>query len=109
MGSIGFEYFTSVSDNWSLSFASEAIYSDDYQTNTNNNPIGVQDTFWRINARASLSSNDGKWDLAFIGRNLDDELYQGGTADKPGAPGGLDAFGGVVRDRQMIFQVKYAM
>ncbi len=108
-GSIGFDYERQVFSNWMFIGAAEAIYSDEYQTNTNNNPLSVQDSFWRYNARLGLQQMDGAWDFSIIGRNLDDELYQGGQADKPGAGGGLDLFGGVVRGRQIILQATYTM
>ena len=108
-GSIGFDYQRPISDGWLFRGAAEAIYSDDYQTNTNNNPLAVQDDFWRLNARVGLQSADGTWDFSLIGRNLDDELYQGGQADKPGGVDGRDLFGGVVRGRQVIFQASYSM
>ena len=70
--------------------------------NVDNKPLSIQDSFWRFNARVGLQSTDGKWDFSVIGRNLDDELYRGGQADKPGAPSVFDLFGGVVRGRQII-------
>jgi outer membrane receptor protein involved in Fe transport len=103
-GSIGFDYNTPLGRNWGFRWAAEAVYSDSYQTNTNNNPLSVQSDFWRINARVGFQTQDGRWDISLIGRNLTDELYQGGQADKPGGNGGEDLFGGVVRPRQVILQ-----
>ncbi len=108
-GSLGFDYEREFTTDWRFTLAGEAVFSDDYQTNTNNNPLSVQDSFWRFNARFGVQSADGQWDFSLIGRNLANELYQGGQADKPGAPGGLDLFGGVVRGRQVILQAKYSM
>ncbi len=109
-GSVGFDYQQPIGNSgWIFRGAAEAIYSDDYQTNTNNNPLAIQDSFWRINARIGVQSADGTWDFSFIGRNLDDELYQGGQADKPGGVDGRDLFGGVVRGRQLIFQATYSL
>lgn len=106
---IGFDYQRPIGSGWVFLGAAEAIYSDEYQTNTNNNPLSIQDSFWRINARVGIQSTDGTWDFSLVGRNLDDELCQGGQADKPGAPGGGDLFAGVVRGRQVIFQANYAL
>ena len=107
-GSVGFEFSNNLTDDWLISLAGEVIYSDEYQTNTNNNPLGIQDSFTRTNIRAAISSADGAWNFALMGRNISDELYQGGTADKPGAAGGLDLFGNVVRGRQIILEAKYS-
>ncbi|MCY4343240.1 MAG: TonB-dependent receptor [Gammaproteobacteria bacterium] len=108
-GSLGFDYLRSVSANWQMVLAGEAIYSDSYQTNTNNNPQSIQDDFWRINARIGLQRTDGRWDLSLVGRNLTNEYYQGGQADKPGGTNGMDLFGGVVRARQVILQATYRL
>ena len=108
-GSVGFDYERPITANLIFRGSAEAIYTDEYQTNTNNNPLSWQDSFWRYNARVGVQTADGRWDLSVIGRNLDDELYQGGQADKPGAPGGLDLFGGTVRGRQILIQATFAM
>ncbi len=108
-GSLGFDYQYPIGDNWLFIGAAEAIYSDEYQTNTNNNPLSIQDDFWRYNARVGLQTMDGTWDFSVVGRNLGDELYQGGQADKPGGVDGRDLFGGVVRGRQVILQATYSM
>jgi len=44
-----------------------------------------------------------------VGRNLTNEYYQGGQADKPGGTNGMDLFGGVVRARQVILQATYRL
>jgi outer membrane receptor protein involved in Fe transport len=108
-GSLGFDYQYPIGDNWLFIGAAEAIYSDEYQTNTNNNPLSIQDDFWRYNARVGLQTMDGTWDFSVVGRNLGDELYQGGQADKPGGADGRDLYGGVVRGRQVILQATYSM
>jgi outer membrane receptor protein involved in Fe transport len=108
-GSIGFDYQRQIFANWLFMGAAEAIFTDEFQTNTNNNPLSVQDSFWRYNARLGLQTMDGTWDISVIGRNLDDELYQGGQADRPGTDGGPDLFGGVVRGRQILLQATYTM
>lgn len=108
-GSVGFDYYRALNDAWAISLAGEAIYSDDYQTNTNNNPLAIQDSFWRYNARLALSTTDGMWDFSVVGRNLSNEYYQGGQADKPGGTDGRDLFGGIVRPRQVILTATYRL
>ncbi len=108
-GSLGFDYFGQLGDNWTISIAAEAIYTDEYQTNTNNNPLSIQDDFWRYNARIAIGTADGKWEFAAVGRNLSNEYYQGGQADKPGGVDGRDLFGGIVRPRQVILQATYRL
>lgn len=108
-GSVGFDYYRTLGTDWALSLAAEGIYSDEYQTNTNNNPLAIQDSFWRYNARVAIGSTDGTWDFSLIGRNISNEYYQGGQADKPGGTDGRDLFGGIVRPRQILLQMTYAL
>jgi outer membrane receptor protein involved in Fe transport len=104
-GSLGFDFNREITGRLGLQIAGEAVFTDDYQTNTNNNPLSIQESFWRYNARAALYSTDGRWDVSVIGRNLSEEWYIAGQADKPGGfPGGDDLFGGVLRGRQVILQ-----
>lgn len=106
-GAVGFSFERALSNDWSIQLASKAIYTDDYQTNTNNNPLSIQDSFWRINARVSVFSSDGKWNFSLIGRNLNNEWYQGAQADKPGGATSADLFGNVVRARQISLRTTY--
>ena len=48
-------------------------FSDEYSTDTALDSNGLQDSFWRVNARLGLQANDGKWSVSLIGRNLTDE------------------------------------
>jgi outer membrane receptor protein involved in Fe transport len=56
-----------------LDVAADANWSDDYTTETTNNPALVQESFWRFDASASLATEDGRWRVTAIGRNLSDE------------------------------------
>lgn len=78
---------------------------DEYDTSTQNNPLAVQDDFWRVNMRVGVASSDGRWELSLIGRNIFDEEYIASSADKPGGvPGATDIFSQTVRARQVILQ-----
>jgi outer membrane receptor protein involved in Fe transport len=104
-GSVGFAFQRPINSRFDLMLAGEALYSDEYETTSQNNPLAVQDDFWRVNMRVGIASSDGRWDLAIIGRNIFDEEYIAGSADKPGNfPGGTDIFSQTVRARQVILQ-----
>ncbi len=108
-GSIGFDWESPVAANWNLVMASEAVYSDDYQTNGNNNPLAIQEGFWRVNARVGLVSTDGRWDISVVGRNILEEYYSIGSADRAGGVDGRDLYGATVRARQVILQASYSL
>ncbi|MEL7045042.1 MAG: TonB-dependent receptor, partial [Pseudomonadota bacterium] len=98
---------------WGLNF--NTSYSDGYETQ-NGLPVGFfQDSFWLLNARASIGSSDGRWNVSFMGRNLTDELYVVTTTSRPFAiagnnqllPGGVGLGDQVLnynRGRQLFVQ-----
>jgi iron complex outermembrane recepter protein len=106
-GSVGFSTLNALEGTgWSVGVASDLIYYDDIATQTADNPFSRQDSFWRWNLRASLTSDDGRWEFTAIGKNLTNERYVGGTADKPGGIRG-DVQAQAIRPRQVLLQTTY--
>ena len=52
----------------------DAIFSDEYHPSPNLDDRVKQDAFVQFNGRISVSSNDGVWEVALLGKNLTDEL-----------------------------------
>jgi len=52
----------------------QALYRDSYFTLTTLDPVAVQPSYWKFDARISVADPDGRWNLSLIGRNLTDEL-----------------------------------
>ncbi|MEX1669389.1 TonB-dependent receptor [Zhongshania guokunii] len=52
----------------------DAIFSDEYHPSPNLDDRVKQDAFVQFNGRISISSNDGVWEVALLGKNLTDEL-----------------------------------
>ena len=42
---------------------------------TDNAPGGLQDSFWIVNAGIKIGPADGRYEFAFLGRNLLDEYF----------------------------------
>ncbi|CAA0119166.1 Pesticin receptor [Zhongshania aliphaticivorans] len=61
----------------------DAIFSDEYHPSPNLDDRVKQDAFIQFNGRISLSSNDGEWELALLGKNLSDELIILYAVDTP--------------------------
>ena len=106
-GTLAFDFVLPIANNLEFNLSAEAKYTDEMQLNQNTNPFGVQDSFWRYNARLGVAAADGRWDVSFIGRNLSDELYQANNYVLPGSPATQDIFGQNIRGRQMIVQLTY--
>jgi outer membrane receptor protein involved in Fe transport len=72
-GNIGFTYDWGVTANTNLVFNADAFYSDEILIAPDNDPVGIQDSYWKINARIAWEANDGQWMVAVLGKNLNDE------------------------------------
>ncbi len=96
-------------------FGINTSFSDEYETQ-NEDPVGfVQDSFWLLNARVFVGSEDGKWRVSLTGNNLTDELYVTTSGGRPFAdtsnntllPGGVglsDTVLNYARGRQLFAQ-----
>jgi hypothetical protein len=105
-GSMGFELAQPIGTNWIATLAGETIYTDKYKTASNGEPLAVQPSFWRLRARVSIGTIDGKWDFSVIGRNLTDKKWATLGA-RPGALTPADQSGGGSRPRSILFQATY--
>lgn len=62
-------------------------YRSDFTTSTDWDPVyGVQDSYDKWDARVSVRSESGSWEIALIGKNLTDELTQNFSYLWPGSP-----------------------
>ena len=89
-----------------LSSRLDIFYTDDFQTAANQHPSGIQDGYSKIDLRVAIGSVDGVWSLAFIGRNLTDELTSHSIAVN-GAAGSLSETSVLDRPRQIGLQFRY--
>ena len=118
---VGFDYSRPLADTgleWGFGF--NTSYTDEYETQ-NEDPVGfVQDSFWLLNARLYVGSNDGRWNVSIMGRNLADELYVVTSGGRPFAdvsnngllPGGIGLSDTVLnygRGRSLFAQFEYSL
>lgn len=114
-GSVGFVYERSLNalGGSTLSFASDLVYQDEYQSNQSGNPRAMTDSTAKVNASIRVASD--KWVVELIGRNLTDEYdwvagtttpftgtTVGGTDDIP-----ADLIGFVTRGREVMLKATY--
>jgi len=67
------DYVYALSENLELRTVMDLVYSDEYFASPTIDPNLIQDSYVKVNARISLGSTDGKWDVALVGKNLTDE------------------------------------
>jgi len=67
------DYVYALSEGLELRTVMDLVYSDEYFASPTIDPNLIQDSYVKVNARISLGSTDGKWDVALVGKNLTDE------------------------------------
>ena len=103
---LNFDYRMPVGDSLEARGVLNINYSDDYFTAGDLDPVyGHQDAYTKYDVRLSLGSVDGMWDVAFIGKNLGDELISGNNNDQPLVPG--NGFASTDRLRSYAVQATY--
>lgn len=85
-GTLTADYRVELTNGLVLGFGGDLYSTSEFATLTDINPRSFQDSFTKINLRASLGRSDGRWEVALIGRNVTDELT---AAFKNTIPGGF--------------------
>ncbi|MEM8659684.1 MAG: TonB-dependent receptor [Pseudomonadota bacterium] len=108
---LGFNFNGQFGGGFNYTVGALAFYSDEYQANSKNDPLGIQDSYTTLALNASISTPDNRWTLEFIGRNVTDEDYFISTVSQPftGIPETIqeDFLATKARGRQVIAQLTY--
>jgi iron complex outermembrane receptor protein len=111
-GNAGFTYDWAVTGNTNLVFNADAFYSDETLVAPDNDPVGINDSYWKINARIAWEASDGSWMVAVLGKNLTDETTFNWLNDATlsGSGFGFEKayFGQIEMPRSYELQVRYA-
>ena len=84
-------------------------------TLSSSDPNATYDSYFTYDANVRVFTQDGKWQLAFIGKNLSDKLAIRGAANVPGTGGNTgtdqgfrgDLSGGAIRGRQYELELTW--
>jgi outer membrane receptor protein involved in Fe transport len=82
-GVVSAEYSWPIGENLRLNTAVDVLYSDEYLVSLTLDPVAVQDSYTKLNARIALGGSEGRWELALVGRNLTDEEVISYAGDVP--------------------------
>jgi outer membrane receptor protein involved in Fe transport len=82
-GTVAIDWFANLGSSLLLATTLETVYSGSYFPQATLDPATEQDAYAKLNARIALSSLDGTWEIALLGRNLTDEVVTGYAADIP--------------------------
>ncbi|MEZ5696755.1 MAG: TonB-dependent receptor [Sphingomonadaceae bacterium] len=84
----GFTYDQPLTDTLGLSLGATLVHSTSYFNAADLDPIyAVQKGYDKIDARIAFGHLDGKWEIAFIGKNLTNERISYNNNDQPLVPG----------------------
>ncbi len=72
-----------LNNNLNLTGGLELYISDSFFTIADLDPVSVQPSYEKLNARVGIGSSDGRWEVALVGRNLTDELTAPWRGDCP--------------------------
>src|SRR5690606_8550893 len=98
-GYLGVDYERSIANNLLLGLTLNWQYKDKHQLNAFGHFADWQDSYDTLDAAIRLGSQDGRWQLAFIGRNITDEYALLSSADTPSTGGGTGTEAGFSADR----------
>lgn len=82
-GSLSLEHEITIGDNLYLRTVLDANYLDDHHTAQDNDELVYQDAYVLTNLTVTLGSQDDRWDVSFVGRNITDEQYISYSNDMP--------------------------
>ena len=85
---VGGYYETPVASGLMLGLSTDLSYSGRYIFGTNYQPLSVQESFAKIDATLRLFSEDKRWELAAIGRNLTNKRNLINGIDRTGTGSG---------------------
>jgi iron complex outermembrane recepter protein len=75
-----------INNSLSLRLGSNANYVSRYFHQVDQDPADIQPGYLKVDARVAVGDNDGRWELALLGRNLTDKETKVFSADAPGLP-----------------------
>ncbi|MCC5885079.1 MAG: TonB-dependent receptor [Gammaproteobacteria bacterium] len=103
-GLIGFDYQRAIVPGWNMAIAANASYSGGFNASTQHSPFTIQGSYWKLNASARIMTDDGRWELALLGRNLTDKYTFTGAGATPTTGGGTGTPQGIPADTQAVVQ-----
>lgn len=71
---LGANWNGNITENLVLDASTDVYYSGEYFVRQDFDPLGKQDAYTKINARLGIGPEDGRWEIALVGRNITDEV-----------------------------------
>ena len=98
-GSFGVSYDTPISNTLTFGLSADGRYSSSYLASAFNNPYSRQSSYVSLDASARVTTQDNRWQLALIGKNLTNRFIATGVVDGPSTGSGTGTANGVFADQ----------
>lgn len=82
-GNFAFDYRTPLGQSLILGLSGNMTYNSSYITNSSSFADYVQGSFATFDGRVSLGTEDGKYQLALVGKNIGNRVYTNTSGDRP--------------------------
>ncbi len=82
-GALGASFETPLSGNLVLGFSADARYSSSYLASSFGEPLSLNGKYVNLDASVRVGTEDGKWEVALMGRNLTNNWRMNGVLDAP--------------------------
>jgi len=103
--SFGGTYTTDVGNGLKLSLNGDATYTGKQNTNDALNPYSVQNGYVRVNAGITVQTEDEKWRVSLLGRNITNQYKHIYTQDRPASGVRGEIQGIFTRPREIALEV----
>lgn len=97
-GVLGGRYETGIGSGLKFGVSADARYSDSYIVSAFGNPYSRIASYVQLDAGVRIGSEDDRWEIAVIGKNLTNRFYASGMADGPSTGSGTGTAAGVHAD-----------
>lgn len=92
-GILSADYNAPLGSSLDWGFNLDLIFSGKYLTSSNLDPLQEQPSYYKLNARLSITGRSERWELALVGKNLTNEEIMTLSGDVPLAGGSFGAPG----------------
>lgn len=85
-GSVGADYRMDLDDTYSIRFGATLNFTSGFYWQPTVSDLVRQNGYAKLDLRAAIGPDDGKWEIAVIGKNITDKLTAGFGTYAPGSP-----------------------
>lgn len=106
-GNIGFRFARPIGNGMEITFEPNLNFTSSYFQSANSDALLEQSGYAKLDARLGLSGDDGRWELALVGKNLNDRTTASFRNTVGTTPSSVYAYTDRPRSVALQFQYRY--